>query len=195
MVKRSDRKLIMLITFSLVLILQQGCSFIPDDTAYISSQDSVNQILSNKTDNHSVIEFNSVNQAVELSFEEYTYGELTHQEDLGRYKIVDNADGIPPYMVTTVLSDVDRGNAYYTFLYSNGGVISKKTIYRPLPQKKSVAHKGLVKVFEQTLSEKEYIIFASAYSDASISIGIVPEQIADTTAYPKVHYIKMKVLP
>ncbi|MCG7378274.1 hypothetical protein MH215_14820 [Paenibacillus sp. ACRSA] len=195
MVKRSDRNLIMLIIFTLVLILQQGCSFKPDDTAYISSQDSVNQILSNTTDNHSIIEFSSVNQAVELLFEEYTYGELTHQEDLGRYKIVDNADGIPPYMVTTVLSDVDRGNAYYTFLYSNGGVISKKTIYRPLPQKKSVAHKGLVKVFEQTLSEKEYIIFASAYSDASISIGIVPEQIADTTAYPKVHYIKMKVLP
>ncbi len=95
MVKRINRKLIMLIIFSLVLILQQGCSFIPDDTAYISSQDSVNQILSHTTDNHSIIEFNRVNQAVELSFEEYTYGELTHQEDLGRYKITDNSDGIP----------------------------------------------------------------------------------------------------
>ncbi|WP_338541045.1 hypothetical protein [Paenibacillus tundrae] len=195
MVKRNDRKLIMLIIFSLMLILQQGCSLIPDDTTYISSQDSVNQILSNTTDNHSIIEFSSVNQTVELLFEEYTYGELTYQEDLGRYKITDNSDGISPYMVITVLSDVDRGNGYYTFLYSNGGIISKRTIYRPLPQRKTVAHKGLVKVFDQNLSEKEYIISASAYSDASINLGIVPEQIADTTAYPKVHYIKMKVLP
>lgn len=178
----------------LALSIFFSCSKKEKETAFLSKEDKLNVILSNITDNHSIVDFNNIQATVEFSFEEYNYGTLIYSEELGKFEIGKNSDTKSPFIVTTILSDLENGYEYCTFLFSSEGSNQEKRIFRKIPKGSLVAQKGTIKVFQDNFSEEEYLISVSSYSDSSASTSAVSDKKMQIDKYQNIHLVKMKVL-
>lgn len=183
--------LTMIALMTLVLLLA-GCMQQNKDRH--PAQDQLSAILSGIADSHSLILFNNIQADVKFLFEEYQYGQLVHSEELGQIKINAINNSSQASIITAVVSDLENGREYISFLYSSGGTTQKKRISRQLPKNVSVAYKGMQEEFSGTLLNNEYILSVSSYSSAPTNTGIIADKLTQLERYENIHLIKMRVL-
>jgi len=185
------RKITIILILISVILIFGTCS---KDTISLTptiKYPNVTSLLSAITDSYSYIYFDKIQTNINISFDEYEKETLIHSEELGTFELNINKTINSPYILITVTHNIEQGQLYYTFIYSNKNSTIKKSITRSIPIEINATYKGICKSFENKIEENNYILSITALSKSKTNIGHISDDLSNLNEYDITHIFKM----